>query len=216
MENFKNTLNRLPILLLACAYCGWLAYDYYDWLNSPTSELGAKKTALATAKTDLATLDKKLAVGEEFFRNLDDIRTRIRALSGQLDSTKALIGADIDVGAFVRIITLEAQKLGIIVKSFKPASPAEVTKENYVEVPYTVTLRGAYVQMLVFFDRIAKLQQIVRISGFGMKPTGNIYAKYVELEGTVKLVAYRYVGNAVDEILKKDSMKDKEKAEWGK
>lgn len=214
MDNIQKLIARVPVIILAALYCGWLAYDYYDWLNSPTSELGVKKASVVTAKADLEQQKKKLAAGEDFFKNLDSIRNRIRTLSAQLDATKTSLSADIDIANFVRMITLEVKKLGIVMKGIKPQSEAK--REFYTEVPFKIDLSGAYVQLLVLFDRIAKFQQIIRISDFAMKPSGNIFTKYVELEGSVTLVTYRYIGSAADEVLKKDTMKGKEREAWAK
>jgi Tfp pilus assembly protein PilO len=206
MGELNKTLSRLPIVLLAALYCGYLAYDYYDWLNSPQSELGKKKAAVVAAKTELDAAKKKLASGQEFFRNLDALRSRIRSLTSQLEGSKATLSADIDIANFLRMITLEAKKLGLSIKGVKP--DREIKQEYYLEVPFTVAFKGAYVQALVFFDRISKFQQVIRVSDFDLKPTGNVFTKYVELDGSVKLIAYKYLGTAVDDVKDKKEMND--------
>lgn len=213
-ENLQKTLARLPIVLFAMLYCGWLTYDYYDWLNSPESELGMKKSSVESAKVELEQMKKKLATGEEFFKNLDAIRARIHTLTAQLDATKSVLSADIDIANFVRMVTLEAKKLGITIKGIKPEQDSK--KEYYIEVPFTVGLKGAYVQLLVFFDRVAKFQQVIRISDFQMRPISGNTKKYVELDGAVKLVSYKYLGSAADDVVKKDTMKGKEREAWSK
>lgn len=214
MEQLQKLFARLPILPVAIMYCGWLAYDYHDWMTSPTSDLGAKKGQVASLKQDLEQSKKKLSTGEEFFKNLDSIRDRIRSLTAQLDATKASLSADIDIANFVRIITLEVKKLGLQIKAIKPEE--EKKSEYYIEVPFEVSFKGAYVQLLVFFDRVAKFQQVIRIGDFNLRPSGNNMTKYVELSGSVKLIAYKYLGSAADEVLNKDSMKGKEREQWGK
>jgi type IV pilus assembly protein PilO len=207
MEALNKALNKVPIIIFIIAYCGWLSYDYYDWLNSPTSELGQKKTAIQNAKKTLDASKKKLAEADEFFKNLEVLRTRIRQLDSQLAASKNTLNNDVDIANFVRMVTLEAKKLGLVIKGIKP--DGEVKKEYYVEVPFTVQFRGAYVQALVFFDRIAKISQVVTVSEFAMKPSGNAFTKYVELEGNAKIVAYRYLGTHADEVSKNS---DQEKA----
>ena len=60
----------------------------------------------------------------------------------------------------------------------------------------------------MFFDRIIRLQQLIRIGGFSFKPSGNVYSKYVDLEGEGSLVSYKYIGSSADEVVKQDWMKD--------
>jgi Tfp pilus assembly protein PilO len=211
MDALNKTLSRLPIIPLAVLYIGWLVFSYYSWLNAPDSELGLKRGAITSSRSELENTKKKLAEGEEFFKNLDAIRVRIRQLTTQLDSSKAVLSADIDIANFVRMVTLESKKLGITIKSITPL--AEQKQDFYTEVPFNVSLTGAYVQVLVFFDRIAKLQQVIRVSDFDLKPTGNTYTKYVELGGSVKLNAYKYLGTHADEIIHKAEMKGLERGE---
>ena len=214
MENFQKLLARLPILALGLIYCCYLVYDHYDWMSSAASELGVKKGQVVSDKSEFDALKKKLSSGEEFFKNLDAIRERIKALTVQLDSTKTSLSGDIDIANFVRIITLEVNKLNFQIKSIRPET--EKKSDYYVEVPFTVTLKGAYIQLLVFFDRVAKFQQVIRISDFSLKPSGNSSTKFVELEAAVKLVAYKYLGSTADDIIKSDRMNGKEREQWNK
>ena len=204
MNGLTAQLQKIPIMLIAILYCGYLAYDCYDWLNSPASELGVKKAAIVQANSDLQALKKKLAQGEEFFRNLDALRARIRQLTAQLESLKSSISSDIDIAGFIRMLHLEAKRLGLSLKEIKPE--AEKKKDYYIETPFKVLVRGAYVQVLVFFDRIAKLQQLIRVSDFELKPLSNVFTKYVELESTSKLITYKYLGTQADDVVKKDEM----------
>lgn len=205
MEALNKALGKLPIMPVIVLYCGWLGYSYYSWLNSPDSELGMRKTGIESSRRQVELVKKKLATGEEFFKNLDAVRARIRQLTAQLDNSKTTLSADIDIANFVRMLTLEAKKLGITIKSITPQG--EVKKEYYTEVPFNVTLKGAYVQVLVFFDRIARLQQVIKVGDFDLKPTGNAYTKYVELSGTAKIISYKYLGTHADEIINKAEMK---------
>ncbi|MBI3558147.1 MAG: type 4a pilus biogenesis protein PilO [Deltaproteobacteria bacterium] len=214
MENFQKLLARLPILAVGLLYCCYLAYDHYDWMNSSASELGMKKASVVSAKTEFETMKKKLSSGEDFFKNLDAIRERIKALTLQLDSTKTSLSGDIDIANFVRIITLEVNKLNFQIKGIKPEQEKKL--DYYVEVPFIVNLKGAYVQILVFFDRVSKFQQVIRISDFSLKPTGNPSSKFVELDATVKLVSYKYLGSSADDIVKSDRMNGKEREQWSK
>lgn len=206
MNALLSLLDRIPILLLTFAAAAWYGYDYYAWLHAPDSELNLKAQSLVQTQNELSIAQKKLASGEEFYKNLDVLRSQIRALTAQLDSTKAVLSSEIDIANFVRMLTLEAKKLNLVIKSIKPEP--ETKREYYIEVPFTLQLRGAYVQLLVFFDRIARFNQVIRISDFEMRPSGNAMTKYVELSGSVKLVAYKYLGTAADEVVHKAEMKE--------
>ncbi|MEW6056509.1 MAG: type 4a pilus biogenesis protein PilO [Bdellovibrionota bacterium] len=204
MEALNKQLSKVPVVLGVLFYLLYLGYSHWSWRESPESEFGTKKSVLSNAVENLGVQKKKLADGEEFFKNLDAVRARIRQLTAQLDGTKASLSADIDIANFVRMVTLEAKKLGLSIKGIKPEP--ETKKDCNIEVPFSVAFRGAYVQALVFFDRIAKFQQVIRVSDFEMKPTGSTYTKYVELDAMAKLVAYKYLGSQADDIINKQEM----------
>jgi len=196
MERLNAFLKIVPILIVG--YVLYLGWQHWDWLNSPGSALGQKRAALVSAKQQLTTVQGKVKAAEEFYRQLESLRARIRELAAQLENSKSSLSAEIDIANFVRMVTLEAKKLGLVIKGIKPETDSR--KEFYVEVPFLVAVKGAYVQLLVFFDRIAKFQQVIRVSEFQMRPSGTAFQKYVELEASAKLVTYKYVGTEADEI----------------
>ena len=200
MDALQRILAKLPVVPLAILLAAYWAYDTYDWMNSPQSEYGQKKVAFVAAQTELEGVKKKLREGEEFLANLETIKARIRQLSAQLESTKAVMSSEIDDANFIRMISLEAKKISLSIKNIRPDSKR--AKDYYYEVPFQIGFKGAYVQLLVFLDRIAKLQQVVRIGDFDLHPTGSAFTKYVELEGKVDLIAYAYKGTDADQAAK--------------
>ena len=198
MGALNSLLNRLPIMLGAILYALFLGYQTWDWLNSDASELGQKKAEAKAIVKALESTKVKIKDAEEFYKNLDLIKAEIRQLSSQLENSKNSLTGELDVGDFISIVTHEAKKLGLVVKSIAPEPVTQ--KEFYLEVPFRISLSGAYVQMLVFFDRISTLTQIVRVSDVDMKTAGNNSVKYVPLTGSAKLVAYRYIGTKADDV----------------
>ncbi len=205
IQSLDVLFQRIPVIPLFFAFLGYFAWDYYQFVNSPDSELNGRRKNLAQAQISLTNSKQKLATAEDFFKNLDSIRARIVALSKQLEETKSSLNSDIDIGNFIRMITMEAKKIGLNIKSIKPE--ANKKADFYLEVPFNIAVRGAYVQILVFFDRIVRLSQIVRVAKFEFKPLGNTLSKYVELEGQGTLFTYKYVGTSADDVIHQDWMK---------
>lgn len=205
MDGLDKSLNRLPLLIIGILAIVWLGYGYYGWLNSPTSELGLKKGQLKSAQINLEASKQKLKDAQEFAERFELLKARVKDLTLKLDETKGMLSEQIDVANFIRILNLEAKKIGITIKQIKPN--AEVPREYYTEVPFTVSLRGAYIQMLVLFDRIARLKEITRVGDFTFKPTGSNVTKYIELNGDVTISAFKYRGTAADEVKNKEEIK---------
>lgn len=201
MDALSGIAGKIPSVILAILYSLYIGWQHYDWLRSPTSELGRKKVELKQVKETIVIQKNKIREAEEFMAKLEQQKNSIRQLAGNLESTMISFSSNVDASSIIRTLSLEAKKLGISIKKINP--DIEVTKDYYIEVPFLLDLRGAYVQLLVFFDRISRFQQITKIGDYDLKPTGSNLTKYVELEGQVKVVTFKYKNTDADQVIKK-------------
>ncbi len=197
-ESLKAALEKIPITALLLAYGVYLGWDYYDFMEGSSSPLVMKKSELQAAQTETEAQKKKAQAAQEFFKTLDQKRNELRALSIQLDELKGTLSSDVDVPAFMKMVITEAKKVGITVLGIRPQAPTK--KDYYEEQPFEMGFRGVYVQLLVFLERLAQVQSIVRVENFDMKPISAPQAKYIELEGKVQIKAFKYLGTQADEI----------------
>ena len=188
-ENIQTQLKRFPILMFTMFYCAWLTTDHYAWISAPDSELGQRRTQVMAGKSDFEDLKKQLGAAQAFYGQLDMIRSRISALSFQLDSTKAEMSQDLDIAGLVQLISIQAHAAGLQLKSVRPG--IETTGIYYNELPIRVSFTGVYVQALVLFDRLAKSNRVLRVVGFDSLPASSQVNRLVPLEWNVKLVSYR-------------------------
>jgi len=49
-------------------------------------------------------------------------------------------------------------------------------------------------------NRLSNLQRIVRIESVDMKPVSSAASKYVELEGSLEVKTFSYVGSKADQV----------------
>lgn len=188
MNELFNKIPIVPLAIVALLYQGW---NYYQWKTGPTMPYQLQLKQLASAKESKESDKKSLAEAESFYKNLDIMKGDIVQLSSQLEQAKGMLTSEIDVAQFIKILTLEAKKIGIIIRKITPGS--EVKKELFAEVPFRLEVVGAYVQILVFFDKIARFQQVLKVDSFDLKPTGGMTTKYIELEGKIDILAYKYL-----------------------
>lgn len=200
MDNarLKEFLNKLPVGLLVGLYVLYLGYEYWSFTNDGASELVSRQAEVSRLEGEVKQLQGKLKQGQEFFRSLDAKKIQLRELAQKLDAAKGTLTNEVDVGAFVKLTTTEAKKVGLTVLGIRP--DATEKKEFYEEQKFLMAFRGVYVQLLVFLDRLANLQNIVRADNFSLKPRGSQSAEYVELDGTIELKVYRYLPSKADEI----------------
>lgn len=199
-DQLKTLLEKLPvvpILIAAAAYLGW---DYYSFTTDPSSALMQKQQQIVSVKQDTATAQAKLQKAQEFFRTLEGRRSELRQLAIQLEEAKASISEQLDVSSFIRMVVAEANKVGMTVLGIRPTESH--SEEYYVEQSFELKFKGVFVQLVVFMDRLANLEKIIRVGAIHLKPISSADNEYVELDGSVQLNTYRYRGSKADDLTK--------------
>ena len=197
----KDFIERIPFPLLAFLFIGYMGFDYYSFENSPDSPLLVKQGELAKQKIETTKLQEKLKKAEEFLRSLEAKKVELGVLGHQLLDMKGTLSESLDIPEFMKMTVTEAKKVNLNVLAIKPTKRVE--SEYYAEQPFEFKFRGVFVQLVVFFERMSNVQKIVRIENFDMKPVGSPSARYVELEGTIEIKTYQYLGSKADEVLRK-------------
>ena len=191
----KGMINLIFFAILA-----YMAWDYYSFTTDPTSPLGEKRTAVETKRTQIAVNEKKIADAKMFYQNLEKKRDELRRLSTELATMKSTLTENNDVPAFMKLVLYEAKRVGLTVTSLSPLQSQP--KQYYIEQPFDLNFQGVYVQLIAFLDRLAQAERIVRIDDFTVKPRGasSRGSKFVELEGTIKVRSYVYLGTQEDAV----------------
>lgn len=200
MEQLKALLNKIPYLAIVAVVVAYLGYDYWDFLKSPTSPLGQKKSQARTLKEQNVALVKKWQDAQEFLRSLEAKKTELRTLAQELSEKKDVLSEDLDFPSLLTMIGTEAKRVGVKVMGLKPAGVKEA--EMYIEHAFEMQFRGVFAQVVVFLQRISSAKRILRTDGIVVKPIGSPDVKYVELEGTFNIKAFRYAVSKADQKAK--------------
>jgi type IV pilus assembly protein PilO len=106
---------------------------------------------------------------ESYRPKLKDMEQQVANLKQQLEIERRIVPDEKQVDGFIETLDGEAAKAGVELRRYsaKPVS----SKEYYAEVPFDMELDGPYYSMLNFFDRVAKLERIVNISGLLVSDT---------------------------------------------
>lgn len=195
----KEILRRIPIVALFAAFSLYTVYSIYDFKVNPDSKLGQAQGQLSAAEQENAKLQEQLTAAKQFFQTLSVKREELRALAVELDQMRTVLTGDLDVAGLIKMVVIEARRVGITVISIKPLPI--VKNEYFDEQPFALEFHGVYAQLLVFLERLASLERIVRVDEFEIKRIGST-GPYIDLEGKVKIKAYRYKGSKADDLAK--------------
>jgi Tfp pilus assembly protein PilO len=191
-------MNKIPVGMLVGLYMIYLGYDFYSFNTSAESPLQQKQAQIDSVKTEINNLNAKVKEAEEFIKNLEIKKLKLRTMASQLSEMKATVSEHLDIPMFIKMIVTEAKKVGITVVKINPT--VEKKQEFYVEQPFELGFRGVYVQLLVFLERLSNVQKIVRVDDFSIRPTARSDSRYVELEGSLILKVYKYYSSKADDI----------------
>ncbi|MBC7387280.1 MAG: type 4a pilus biogenesis protein PilO [Cryobacterium sp.] len=191
------------IHLVFFAVLAYVAWDYYSFTTDAQSELGLKRASLALKRSDAATKEKKFAEAKDFYKNLEKKREELRGLSNELATMKLTLTETNDIPAFMKLVLTEAKRVGLTVTGLSPL--ASQAKTYYIEQPFDLTFQGVYVQLIAFLDRLAQAERIVRVDDFTVKPKNNTSknSRFIDLEGTIKVRSFVYLGTTEDEVASK-------------
>ncbi|MBI2711961.1 MAG: type 4a pilus biogenesis protein PilO [Bdellovibrio sp.] len=198
LDRINDLINKLPLTLLLVAYLGYLGYDYYEFTNSDQSPLVSKRKEIETAKANAQKAQAKLKDLDRFVKGLETKKVEIRQLALDLQETKSSIPERSDVPGFMKALITEAKRSGLKISGLRPGESSN--KEFYSEQHYDLRFQGAYSQVLAFMDRISNMSDIIQIDSFQMKPVGSALAKFVNLDGSIDLKTFSYLGTKEDKI----------------
>ncbi len=204
MESLKQGLNRFPIYALVLAVLAWFAWDFYDFLNSDTSAYATQKAQNESAVIQLKAIQKKKREMDEFEQRLAQRKFEMNEVLSKLTSMKASIPENLDLPLLIRSVHTEATRSGLIVEGIQPGQM--VDRENYGEQDFSLNFRGAYIQVVVFLDKISNLQKILTVEDISLVPTGSVLSGTVELKGAMQIKAYRYIQSGADTIAERNAL----------
>lgn len=197
-EQIKALLQKIPAVPILLLYGAYLGYDYYTYTTDPQSPLIQKQQQVASIQGETAKVREKLKDAEKFFRSLEERKANLRKLALQLEEAKATLSEQMEVSSFLRMVNTEATKVGMTVIGLKPKDTHE--EEYYVQQSFDLEFHGAFVQLVVFLERIANLERIIRVSDIKLKPMSGANDAYVLLDGGLRLNTYRYRGSKADDL----------------
>jgi Tfp pilus assembly protein PilO len=199
MDKLKEIIPKvlLPLFVLGLAYLGW---DYYDFMMGVNSPLVEKSARIKAMSEENVRIREKIKQANEFYSTLKRKRVELRALATQLDEMKTSLSDDLDVPNLIKMVVAEATKVGLKVMSLKPTTIK--TSEYYAEQSFDLMFHGAFAQLVLFLQRVSNLERIIRVDNFDIRRNGPSNSLFVEINGTVQLKAYKYLGSKADEIAK--------------
>ncbi len=152
------SMNKLPwwgqLLVFATGAAAIVGAYLYMW-EWP------KQEQLDLRRAELTTIQGRIDKGMETARKLPEFRAEVANLESKLDGLKAILPEEKDVADLLRRIQTMASQSNLTIRHFRPRAIA--AKELYAEWPIELQVEGAYHNVGLFLDRVAKLERIINV-----------------------------------------------------
>ncbi len=158
--NLKSIPWRYQVALFAVAAVAALG-GYYYFHEAPA------RAELAVRQQQLDALRAEIARGRATAQKLQEFQSQVADLQARLDSLKAVLPEQKDVGDLLRRIQTLATQSNLEIRAFKPQ--AIVTKQVHAEWPIALELAGTYHDLGQFFDKVSKVPRIINVSHINIK-----------------------------------------------
>ncbi len=171
-------VERLPLGLMVVLFLGYLGLGYYDFTVGESSQFILKKKELSSVRESKQLAATKLK--------------SLSAMASELKSLQDVIPPSMDSPMMMSMLVTEAKKVGLAVAGIS-ALP-EVPKGLYLEQPFSLKLKGAYPQIWYFLERLAAVNQAVRVEQLDVSSGTDTGAGRVELSAVLEIKGYKYLG----------------------
>jgi type IV pilus assembly protein PilO len=133
-----------------------MAGAFYQFWAAPA------EAEMAVRRQRIAQLSVGINKGLTTARQLPEFRHQVAELEARLESLRAVLPEQKDVGELLRRLQALATQANLQIKAFKPAPI--VTKQMHAEWPIALELDGTYHNLGRFFDEVGRFSRIININ----------------------------------------------------
>lgn len=116
----------------------------------------------------LQGLEKKLATAKVNAAELGKFQAKMQEAEAQFKIAMRALPENQEIPSLLTSISKSGQEVGLDFLLFEPKP--EIRREFYAEIPVSMSLRGDYHNLAVFFDKVARLSRIVNINNITVTP----------------------------------------------
>jgi type IV pilus assembly protein PilO len=171
---------RIVIFVLTIALIAGL-FTYFIYLP--------KSREIARLEQQLGELDRQLFLAKAKARNVEELHTELAELDADFKEALKLLPNEREIPSLLRTITQMGKDSNLEFLLFKPEK--EVSKDFYIEIPVSIEVKGGFLDVAVFFDKVGGMKRIINMMNVSMRPERDFSTM---LKTTCTAVTYRFRG----------------------
>jgi type IV pilus assembly protein PilO len=170
-------ISALVFVLILAVFGYFFYWPKFEKIGNLAKELTKLEGKLATAKRNAADLKK--------------FQARMKEAEAQFNMAMKKLPEKEEIPSLLTSISDAGQAVGLEFLLFQPKN--EKKKEFYAEIPVSMSLRGDYHNLAIFFDQVARLNRIVNIENISMNRAKGKKKSLGELTAKCTAVTYKFI-----------------------
>lgn len=187
MKDMVNKfISNLHVFVLLYGLYG--AYILYDEHSIRMEHMNAQ---FAPVEAEIINNQKKVKEIQEFVKKTEESKVRVEEVAKNIESAQKQLPAEINDGQILTFINQEISSLNIKDPQITPG--AEVVSTYFISKEYKLKVKGTFLQLLIFLERVGNATRIYNIKDLRLVNTDTMQRGRFQLitgEGTIE--AFRY------------------------
>lgn len=173
-------------LIAVAIFLGCAIFVYFKYLITPLE----KKHQESIQK--LENINRKLAEMKRRAQELPKLQMEMKYLEQEVALLEDLLPKEKGTQDLLRIITKNAQNLGISILNISPTGVS--AKPNYNEIPFKVTVNGSYHALALFLSNLGQEPRILSTRNLSIKSYASKDKDDKTITANFELIAYTFKG----------------------
>lgn len=191
-------IKKAQRLLIICGIVFLLGGSFAWFVYKPKIE------EINRAQTELSDLKEKIRMGKIWEKKLVKLKEDLAEVEKEFRKALKILPNEREIPSLLANIS----QLGVDSKlQFRLFSPGkEDLKAFYVEIPVSIQVGGRFRDVILFLDKISRMERIVNIVDISLKPVAPLST---DLITECKAITYRFKSKADEEKEKKEKAQKK-------
>ncbi len=176
-KSFNNLPISIQAVFLSAAALALAAGVFFYGFPGVMDSVWSLSTKRDRLKKEIERLKRKNYEDEAFERNQPEYLERNQQLIKRTELLRIIVPDEPTTDQFMRMVRGAGTATGVHVRTL--AAQARVARDFHDEMPFTVHVDGTYWSLFNFFNRLARMQRIVSVSGLSLgPPEGRVRGDY--------------------------------------
>jgi len=191
-------IKKVQRILIICGIVLLLGGSFVWFIYVPRTE------EIGRVQTELADLKAKILMGKAWEKKQAELREELALAEKEFRKALKILPNEREIPSLLASISQSGVDSNLQFRLFSPGQ--EQLKNFYVEIPVFMQVGGSFREVILFLDKISRMERIVNVLDISLKPSEPLST---ELITDCTAVTYRFKSKADEEKEKRQKAQKK-------